>query len=875
MRKPLLIIFIFIVFCLIKATSQSIVINEVNINAINNNQAYFEWIELYNTSTTDTIDVKGWYLRTDINNKISAPLYGDDEIVCWASRNPGTMPYDIIQNQFPAVINSTKIAPGQFAILLDPTYNGLGYGDIDFPDSVIVLTVKTYLNLGGDGGSSSGNNGLLYNPEDVIMLYNSNPTDPLSILMDSVSWKGNSQTQDYSLQRDNDCIFRWHSAASLSNSGGYKKDTDNSLISNSSPGLQNYINTPLSITGDSVLCFGQLFKFSLITDSLACGDYSVKWNFGDPKIGNSNNIDSSGLTVYHSFSDTGKFLVSVYIKHGGFEGTAYKTIYVNPFPNLYLGNDTTICLGDSLFIKANNGISYLWNDSSSASSLLVKTAGNYYVTILNQNGCPASDTINIQNFSPYSVSLGNDTAICENNSITLSPANNFSTYLWSNNLTTSSISVSASGSYSVEVSDINGCKGFDTIAITVNPVPKFDLGSDTSFCGGNAIFINAPPGYIIYKWSNGATGDSIQITSTATYSLTAVDSNGCTAIDSISAEEMPLPVVSFMANNVCEGDEVMFSNLSTSGTYSWSFGDNNFSSAPNPVYTYSQAGSYAITLVVENNNGCVDSLQSTLLVYAKPVVEFQTNLIAGCVPLEIEFSDMSVNAEVYKWEFGDGKSSTDVNPVNIFNDAGLYSVSLTVTSLEGCISEINKDNFIEVYPAPKAGFEMDKNELSLTTPAVNLINTSLGGSLYYWYFSDGSIETNSNPFHTFGDTGLYIIKQLVENNYGCKDSIEDSIIVFEDYQFYVPTAFTPNKDGINEVFIPKGIGLDLYDYVFMIYNRWGDLMFYTNDITQGWDGTIMNKNTIAVDGVYAWKIKITDKDGFRFKTYKGYVNLIK
>jgi gliding motility-associated-like protein len=868
MRKTIRYFFLVFIF-FDKGSAQNILINEVMYNPTGNLQNTFEFVELYNTSYSDTIDLQGWYIRTDLNNSLSNPVWGDDEIVAWESRNPGTNPYDLALNNIPFVTNTTKIPPGYIAIILDATHNSLGYANYDFPDSAIILTLKMNKNFGSDQQTSqvnAVNNGLLYNSEDVVMIYNSNPTNTQSVLMDSVAWKNNYQTENFSLQKDDDCIFRWHTLASYNNTGGYDKDSDTSLLLPFSPGLHNYNQIIPEIISQDTLCIGNKFDFSI----QLCGKHFLVWNFDDIGSGSAN-IDSSGDQAQHLFSYYGDFNVTATVEYGNFQGIVSKKIYVAPLPDFDLGNDTSICDKDNLLLKADNGISYLWNDGSANSSLMVQSPGTYYVEVKNQYGCNAYDTIQIQNYISPVVSLGNDLSLCDN-TIVILDAGLFESYLWSDNSVTQSIQPSTTGVYSVEVKDKNGCKASDTVMVSVFAVPVIDLGNDTSFCSGNNLVITAPASYDKYEWTNGSTNDSIQVSTSGTYSLTVTDSNECQSKDSVFAEEIPTPLVSFIVNNVCEGNPIAFQNNSSSGSYLWKLGDGNTLNDSNPTYTYTQAGNYNVVLLVESN-GCVDSLQTNLMVYAKPLPGFKADVVSGCMPLEVQFTDTTLNSKQYKWEFGDGKISIKSDPLHTYKDSGNYSVNLTVVSTEGCSAKITVADMIDVYPLPKANFELDKSELNITQPDLSCKNTSSGAITFYWYFSDGTVVIDNNPLHTFNDTGLYMIKQVVESQYGCLDSMEKSIKVIRDYNLFIPNTFTPNNDGLNDVFLPQGVGLRLYEYSLKVYTRWGDVLFVSNNPKEGWDGTINNKP--VQDGNYLWQINISDKKNELVKNFSGLVSLIK
>jgi gliding motility-associated-like protein len=203
----------------------------------------------------------------------------------------------------------------------------------------------------------------------------------------------------------------------------------------------------------------------------------------------------------------------------------------------------------------------------------------------------------------------------------------------------------------------------------------------------------------------------------------------------------------------------------------------------------------------------------------------------------------------------------------------LFNVALTVTSDSGCISALTKYNYITVYPNPKAAFTIEPQTTTITDPVISFTDLSKGGDSWKWNFGDQNTSTlfNPNP-HTYADTGNYQITLTVSTQYGCTNTVQETVIIEPDFVFYIPNAFTPNGDGINDFFTGKGIFLGNYEM--SIFDRWGNLIFFSNDINIPWDGKVKNAAELAQSDVYVYVVKVTD---FKRKThnYKGIVTLVK
>ena len=330
------------------------------------------------------------------------------------------------------------------------------------------------------------------------------------------------------------------------------------------------------------------------------------------------------------------------------------------------------------------------------------------------------------------------------------------------------------------------------------------------------------------------------------------DSNLCSAKDSILIEVFPKPnpfIYSLAESTLCQGDTVTLFSDSVYNSLWWS---NGFNSDSIQVY---QSDSYY--LVVSDTNGCTN-ISNIIDVYfnPKPNAEF---LIDGvCFENESVFTDSSTISSgsivSWIWDFGDG--SYDAGPVvsHLFQETDLFNISLYVQSEAACEDSVTKN--LQIFHVPKAEFEFYPYSASTISPEINFINKSVDALPILWDFGNGRDTTVENPTHIFSDPGNYEVKLFVTDTNNCLDSVSHTISVYYDFILYVPNSFTPNIDGKNELFLPKGLRMGKYQsYEFTVFDKWGGEIFSTNDISEGWNG----ENVIS--GKYTWSIIIIDELG--------------
>ncbi|GAG07073.1 unnamed protein product, partial [marine sediment metagenome] len=230
--------------------------------------------------------------------------------------------------------------------------------------------------------------------------------------------------------------------------------------------------------------------------------------------------------------------------------------YTNP--TVDLGPDTSTCDGNIITLNAGAGYTtYLWSDSTTNQTLNITLAGNYSVTITDGNGCADRDSIDITIHSNPVVDLGADQEGCDGDIITLDAGVSFTTYQWSDSSTNQTLDVTATGNYSVTITDGNGCTDRDSVNVTINTNPVVDLGADQEGCDGDIITLDAGVGFTTYQWSDSSTNQTLDVTATGNYSVTITDGNGCTDRDSVNVTINANPVVDLGPDiSACDGDIV-------------------------------------------------------------------------------------------------------------------------------------------------------------------------------------------------------------------------------------------------------------------------------------------------------------------------------
>ncbi len=672
-------------------------------------------------------------------------------------------------------------------------------------------------------------------------------------------------------------------------------------------------------TADTV-CQGTATAFK----DTSSGGTSWTWKFGDPPT----NGTGTGQTPTYTYAAAGTYNVTeVVTSANGCKDSIILPVLVNPNPT---GTFTVppVCLGTpSVFtLTTSTPVStYAWTfgdavgtSSSQNPTYTYGAAGTYNVTVVittagactgTVTGTAVVNSIPVADFTAPPVCQ--DKAMSFTNSSTVAGGGAL-TYVWnfgdgnSSALPNPTHQYAACGTYNVMLTASSGanCTHDTTITVTINPMPIPNF-TGTNVCQGlTTTFTDASTiacgGTITgWAWSFGDAGTSTLQNPTHTYAaaniysvtLTVTSNNGCDSMITLPVTVYPLPVPKFTAPPVCQGTPTTFTDGSTVPgggiikTWAWRFGDGVTSALQDPTHTYAAAGTYPVTLIVTSTEGCIDSITKIITVNPNPVPLFLQDSSA-CVPLCMHFYDSSKIAppdqiSTWLWNFGDGSSdSTSVlkNPTHCFNTVGTFTGTLTVTTNNGCSATYVKPNYITTWPIPVAKFTSYPNPTVLiNNPTVTFIDQSTGNPVSWsWFnFGDGldSTATSENTIHTYIDTGTFYVYLAIENKYGCKDTVREPVVVQPIWTFYVPNAFTPNADGLNDGFIGKGVGILKYEM--WIFDRWGMLLYHCTDMQHPWDGTVQGSGgKECQEDTYVWLIEITDVF-HGFHRYVGRVSIIK
>ena len=433
------------------------------------------------------------------------------------------------------------------------------------------------------------------------------------------------------------------------------------------------------------------------------------------------------------------------------------------------------------------------------------------------------------------------------------------------------------------------------ITLEADIVPQENLQTFNSYCQGLTInFENDSYGGTNYLWDFDVDSDpnststsfapSYTFPGEGTYDVMLVVNPGwaCsdTSIRTFQVYEslnvnFSVPPSQCITNNSFdfegEGD------YESGAVFEWSFGNN---ASPSIVNTEDVSGvvfdtnGYIPVTYTVNQDQCDDTFTDSVFVYHEPEVNFGIEPGLYCAPFTAEFIDSSLSDAPlnYFWDFGDGNTSIESDPTHIYENPGVYDVSLSISTNEGCTANLtmNKPGLIQVFPSPIADFEVDPQVTDVFNTEITFTDLSIDSYEHYYQLNDSVDTTERNLTYHFLEGGYHYPYQVVTNEFGCKDSISIEIYVEPQTTLYVPNAFTPNGDGRNEVFRP--IVFDVTDYTLEIYNRWGERIFETNNRKAGWNGRINNQN--APDGVYVWRIKYRNHKSI-FEEHHGHFSLLR
>ncbi|HOU98813.1 MAG TPA: PKD domain-containing protein [Bacteroidales bacterium] len=579
-----------------------------------------------------------------------------------------------------------------------------------------------------------------------------------------------------------------------------------------------------------------------------------------------------------SFNTTGNHTVELEVTSS--LGCTYNTqtqLYVNPLPNANFTNSVACFYDEVSFTDASTvqgGLinNWHWNfgDTTTTSNLqnpthLYQNPGIYNVvlSVTSDSGCTSTITKPVEVYPQpnagfiYADNCNNFTVSFTDTS-SVNPILTLNNWTWnfgdgntSINQNPSHIYASA-GQYTVQliVGTSANCK--DTISQTINTSNITANFGFNQTCNSNLINFadsSIASGATINDWTwnfgDGNTSTSQHpnylYSDTGTYQVQLiVQTDFCS--DTITKNVTMQHLTShFSYSYNCQNLSTAFTDNSTfagssPNSWSWNFGDGNFSNLQNPTHAYSDTGQYTVQLIVSTPGNCIDSITSLISIYN---VFADFNVSNACIYDSIQFTDITTylhgNISQWNWTFGDGNSSTLSNPTHKYNQPNTYNVTLQIQTAEGCSDTVSKQ--VSVYSAPQAQFNILTTDLQVNNP-IKFNDASSGANSWKWNFGDNfGTSTNQDPTYTYMYPGNYIISEVVSNEFGCKDTAIQTITIIKMDEVYppvLPSAFTPNNDNNNDTLYVRGGPFK--ELLFRVYNEWGVMIFESTDATVGWDG---------------------------------------
>lgn len=584
----------------------------------------------------------------------------------------------------------------------------------------------------------------------------------------------------------------------------------------------------------ALACVGQPVSFDASGSQSTTPITNYKWRFNNSGVVNQT---TTSPTTTFTFPITGTFNTSVIVTSGICSDTAFFPVSVTNPPTVNFTIPSQVCEGQVFQVNA------------SATTI----------------GAPAT-------IASYAWDFYNDgiTDITTNQPI-------------------SEYSLSGPGPVPVKltVTSSAGCALSSVQNMTVFEIPEVDFSFNDACIGTATQFTNQTQGTVTqWGWNFDGLGTSVSENPNYTfpgagvYSVTLIANNNNVCADTLSLDVdiKNTATADFSFNDPCTlaaiFEDLSFVPPTSEGSivsWSWNFGNGSQTSDQNPTHTYNNNGVYNVTLTVETDRGCVNSITKQMPRYALPVAAFSAAEV--CFGQITQFANTSSVASGQiassSWQFGDGQGSTNFSPAYSYDADGFYTVTLIVVTDNNCSDTVSQN--YQVYPQPVPAFESDPNGITdMLSPDVLFTDLSTNADSWTWTFGTIGGSAEQNPLFSFPTSGSYDITLIAQNQYGCKAAVTQGYEVLPAYNFYVPNSFTPfNGDDINSLFRSYHTGVDILE--FGIYNRWGEQILFTRDVNFTWDGTFRGKR--CTQGLYVYKAWVRDIEGKHY-FYEGIINLL-
>jgi gliding motility-associated-like protein len=635
------------------------------------------------------------------------------------------------------------------------------------------------------------------------------------------------------------------------------------------------------------------------------------WSLGNSFIASTNGVDS----FYVVWNSAG--LDSVYLQidqNGCISNITKKFITILSKPVAAFTLTDSVCSSVQAVATFTGSVpltsQYDWNFGSGIATpggtligpqnISFNTAGyNIVSLIVNDQGCKSVEVFDsvFITIAPSAVFTISDDSLCGAETTLINYTGTAgAAALYNYNFGTATInSGSGSGPYDIGFASAgwhyitlsvteNGCTSTvktDSIISAADAVA--DAGSDVNYCNGDSAIIGVAtiPGYT-YSWSPASAVSKSNIanpyailtnntgSSTVTNLILTAKNNFCidkdTVIVTVDPRQLANIAVTPAIIQCLDVNNFNFSNNSpaiTGSTYNWNF--TPFANTPTATtaavsnINYATAGVYLVQLNITTGTCPVSTDTFTIAVTDAAKADFTADDTTGCPPVDVTFTDKSngvLAGSTYLWTFGNGTASMLAAPALVsYNTSGNYTVTLAITSPNGCVSTKSKTNYISVYNKPVASFTPDPSTTNILQPVISFYGTSTNADTCKYSFGDGTTGLGCFTQHEYLDTGTFVVMLVALNAGGCSDTAYQTVVVNDFYTIYIPNSFTPNGDGINDYFSISGFGIKTFSI--NVFNRQGAIVYTSKNSNFVWDGKDTN-GSLLMEGNYVYQIEVKD-----------------
>ena len=288
-----------------------------------------------------------------------------------------------------------------------------------------------------------------------------------------------------------------------------------------------------------------------------------------------------------------------------------------------------------------------------------------------------------------------------------------------------------------------------------------------------------------------------------------------------------------------------------------------------------------IILHVMGADGKIERDSIQLIPYISLDAGFAIDVWEGCTPLEVRFTSNYVafqNVADMRWDYGTGANDHQLaSALYVYDTPGLYAPALSITDLHGCAWSDTLNIGVRVFPTPQAGFRIREDKLYLPDTHLAVENTSEGATNYLWHYPGGEAMEGFEPgIHFPTDReGQYELTLYVENAYGCAEQTSKIIEVVQGIELFIPNAFTPDGDGINDLWQPRGLGVDAYHVAMEVYDVWGTVVYSSDDLQAAGSGRSEPLGLYVPPGQYNYRIIARDTERGIGHLFEGHVMVIR